>query len=207
MTEVVSPIVGVPVKPFGVAKQRLHPRVGPGARSILGREIAARTAAAAAAAGAAVVIVTGDAGVRRWASGLGHEVVDESPRSGLDAAAAALVEHARSRARPWVVLHADLPLITRRDVGALLDGLASGRAVIAPSRDGGSSAVGGREPIRFAYGPGSFHRHHRQLPAAAVVVRPGLAWDLDTVSDLDLMLRLPGAAWLRELLAAIGSPP
>ena len=213
MTAWLPPIVGLPIKPFGVAKQRLHPRLDAAARSVLGREIAARTAAAAATAGAEVAIVTGDAGVRRWAQRLGHDVIDEGPSRGLDAAATALVGHARNEGRPWVVLHADLPLISPHDVGGLLDAVVAHGAVVAPSHDGGTSAVGGSpavggsDPIRFAYGPASFHRHHRQVPTAPVVVRPGLAWDLDTVFDLESMLRLPGGAWVGDLLTAIGSPP
>ncbi len=200
------PIVGVPVKPFGVAKQRLHPAIDAPTRSVLGRTIAASTASVVAAAGGEVVIVTGDAGVRGWATNLGLGTVTEPKGAGLDGAAAALRDHAVGRGRSWLVLHADLPLIGEADAAALLQPLGTGRPVVAPSHDGGTSAIGSRGLIEFRYGNGSYHRHLRQMPAAAVVVRPGLAFDLDTVADLDGILRHPGGKWIRELLAAIDSP-
>ena len=78
--------------------------------------------------------------------------------------------------------------------------------VIAPSHDGGTSALGATGHLDFHYGVGSFHRHLRQAPRAAVIVRPGLAFDLDTVDDLDAVLRHPRGNWIEMLLAAIDSP-
>lgn len=206
MTPERLPIVGIPVKPFGVAKQRLHPRLDPAARSVLGRRIAARTAAVAAAAGAEVVIVTGDAGVRRWAAGLELGTLTEPDGAGLDGAASALCDHAVGLGRLWLVLHADLPLVTEDEVAAILRPLRNGAAVIAPSYDGGTSAIGGAGRIAFSYGIGSFHRHLRRLAPASVIVRPGLAFDLDTVADLDDVLRHARGQWIKRLLAAIDSP-
>lgn len=199
------PVVGIPVKPFGVAKQRLHRRLDPRTRSILGRRIAARTAAAVTATGVEVVIVTGDSGVRRWATDLGLGTVAEPAGAGLNGAAAALRDHAIGAGRPWLVMHADLPLISRAEVGAVLESLRAGGTVIAPSHDGGTSALGGLGHVDFRYGIGSFQRHLRQVPTAAVIVRPGLAFDLDTVDDLDGMLRHPRGDWIKRLLAAIDS--
>lgn len=200
------PLVGIPVKPFGVAKQRLHPRLDPATRSVLGRRIAAHTAAVVAAAAAEVFIVAGDSGVRRWAAGLGLGTIAEPDAGGLDGAAAALRDRAIGSGRAWLVLHADLPLISDGEMRAVLDPLRAGRAVIAPSHDGGTSAFGATGPLDFHYGIGSFHRHFRQVPTGAVVVRPGLAFDLDTVDDLDAVLRHPRGKWIERLLTAIDSP-
>ena len=200
------PIVGIPVKPFGVAKQRLHLRLDSAARSVLGRHIAARTAAVVAAAEAEVVIVTGDSGVRRWATSLELDTIAERDGAGLDGAAAALRDHALGMGRPWLVLHADLPLISIAEVAAVIEPLRRGRPVIAPSHDGGTSALGGAGHIDFHYGTSSFHRHLRKAPTAAVIVSPGLAFDLDTVGDLDGILRHPRGIWIKQLLAAIDSP-
>ena len=200
------PVVGIPVKPFGVAKQRLHRRLDPATRSIIGRRIAARTAAAVAAAGVEVVVVTGDPGVRRWAGDLGLESIAEPEGTGLNGAAAALRDHAIGAGRSWLVIHADLPLVSSTEVGAMLEPLRNGKTVIAPSHDGGTSALGGSGQFDFRYGIGSFQRHLRQVPTATVIVRAGLAFDLDTVEDLDGILGHPRGDWIKRLLAAIDSP-
>lgn len=204
------PIIGIPVKPFGVAKQRLHSRLDPATRSVLGRWIAARTAATVIGAGGEVVIVTGDSGVRRWAAtlgiGLNVGTIRERQGAGLDGAATALRDHALDLGRPWLLVHADLPLISVKDIEAVLRPIHDGIAVIAPSHDGGTSVLGGHGRVEFRYGVGSYHRHLRQMPAATVIVRPGLTFDLDTVDDLDLILRHPRGIWIEELLTAIDSP-
>ncbi len=204
-----TPLLGIPVKPFGVAKQRLHPRLDAPSRSRLGREVARRTAQVASDAGADVVFVTGDAGVRRWAQGHGYLTLDESPSetSGLDGAAAAVRDLAVEQGRPWLLLHADVPLVSVADIVALLEPLAAGKAVIAPSYDGGTTALGAHRFIEFSYGAGSYHRHLRSMPDAAVVVRPGLAHDLDTVADLDEIRSCRRGRWIEDIVSTIDSHP
>jgi len=202
-------LVGVPIKPFGVAKQRLRPRLDVAARSALGKEIAAHTLRTAAVSGAEVVVVTGDTAVAAWTADLGFGVLEEAPGGGLDGAIAALQQEARRNgdgARPWLALHADLPMLTDRDVAALLQGLSETSAVIAPSHDGGTSALGCPYRMRTRYGVGSYHHHLRRLQLASevtVVNRPGLAFDLDTVADLDMLLAADGASWIKDQLEAI----
>lgn len=172
-------LVGVPVKPFGVAKARLAPVLDATERSRLGVAIAARTLALADKVGRSAV-VTGDVGVGRWARGLGHAVIWELP-GGLDGAAQALVRAAG--AGPWLMVHADLPRLSEQDLVDAITALRSHGAVIAPSSDGGTSLIGGTGPIGFSFGQGSFRRHLAAMPRAAVLVRPGLALDLDTPGD------------------------
>ena len=117
---------------------------------------------------------------------------------GLDSAAGRLVEVAGGR--PWGIVFADLPLLEESDVLALVDG-ADTDAVVAPSIDGGTNAILGHSPIDFAYGPGSFARHLHRLRArspVSVVVRRGLALDLDSPSDLDHAVRM--SPWLASQL-------
>ncbi len=189
-------LAGVPVKPFGVAKARLAPRLDGPARRRLGQALALRTAGAAAAAGAEVAIVTGDDRVAGWASGNGLEVIPE-PAPGLDAAAGAVVAAAAVSGRPWAVVHADLPLVEPPDLEAVFAALAGRQVALAPARDGGTNVVAGEGPFPFRYGPASFHRHARRGAGRyAVVARPGLALDLDTPADLHAALAHPGGAWL-----------
>lgn len=204
-------LIGVPIKPFGVAKQRLHPRLSRAARSVLGRSIAAHTLQTIASAGGNATVVTGDPGVRNWATDLGFPVQDEAAAEpGLNGAARALQHSALTAGRPWLIVHADLPLVNQGDVAQLLERLDGGGAVIAPSHDGGTSALGAGGWVQPSYGPGSYHRHLRALrrfAAPATVCRPGLAFDLDTVADLDMLLAVDGASWIKDHLEAIDSVP
>ena len=203
-----APLIGIPIKPFGVAKGRLHPRLDAAARSELGRSIAAHTVQTARATGAEVVVVTGNDGVHRWARRIGIASIAEGPPgSGLDGAAAAVQNQASRAGRAWLVIHADLPAISPADVRALLAALEAGPAVIAPSHDGGTSALGAIQAVPTAYGTGSFHRHLRRLPAATVVCRPGLALDLDTIADLENLLADGRYTWISRIVEAIDSGP
>jgi 2-phospho-L-lactate guanylyltransferase (CobY/MobA/RfbA family) len=81
------------------------------------------------------------------------------------------------------VIHADLPLVTTADLEAVTAPVAAGRDVIAPSSDGGTSVLSSARPIRFSYGPASFHRHLARLDDPVIVTRTGLLHDLDTPRD------------------------
>ncbi len=193
-------LAGVPVKPFGVAKARLAPRLDGSSRRRLGQALALRTAGAAAEAGAEVAIVTGDDHVAGWAAGNGLEVIPE-PGPGLDAAAGAVAAAAAVSGRPWAVVHADLPILEAPDLEAVFTALTARTVVLAPARDGGTNVIAGEGPFRFRYGPGSFHRHAASTAGrATVVTRPGLALDLDTPADLDAALAHPAGAWLTGYL-------
>jgi 2-phospho-L-lactate guanylyltransferase (CobY/MobA/RfbA family) len=70
--------------------------------------------------------------------------------------------------------------------------------MIAPSNDGGTSLLGASRRIRFAYGPASFHRHLLRLRDPRVVVRLGLALDLDDASDLEAARGHTKGQWLDQ---------
>lgn len=211
-----NPLVGVPIKPFGVAKRRLEGRLSTASRSRLGKAIAARTLDVIRHAGVDVMVVTADRGVMRWADALGISSIDEASNlRGLDGAAEALQESALRTDRAWLMVHADLPLIESSDVVALLQPSRAGDPVIAPSHDGGTSALGATDGMATSYGIGSYHRHLRRLHGLSamaegasqpvVVMRPGLAYDLDTVPDLEWLLANPAGAWLADAISTIDS--
>jgi 2-phospho-L-lactate guanylyltransferase len=97
-----------------------------------------------------------------------------------------------------VVLHGDLPWLSPDDVRALADAADAAPSVaIAPDRAvAGTNGLALRPPgtIPFRFGRGSFVAHSEEAVAAgvtpAVVQRDGLAFDLDTPTDL--------ARWLDE---------
>jgi 2-phospho-L-lactate/phosphoenolpyruvate guanylyltransferase len=161
---------------------RLAPVLGDTERSRLLRHLAEQAIEAARGAGANPSVITADAEVSAWAASTGSSVVID-PGGGLDSAASAGV--AAAAPHPWVVVHGDLPWVTAADLGAMLEAIAY-RPVLAPSKDGGTSAVASAQPwFPFRYGPGSFHRHLAVLRGrATVVVRPGLAIDIDRPTDL-----------------------
>ncbi len=189
----------IPVKPFGVAKARLHPVLDAARRSRLGKAMAERTAQITTAAGARSVIVAAEAEVLDWASGLGLEVLVEPGDMGLDGAAEAGVQAARASGTGWAIVHADLPLVAVADLEALFAAVPEHGIALAPATDGGSNVIAGRvDAFPFAYGPASFHRHLRaahRLPHR-IVTRPGLALDLDGPADLRAALAHPAGDWL-----------
>ena len=195
-------LAAIPIKPFGVAKARLSPVLGPAQRSELGRAVAARTARLSAEAGAEVVVVTGDHGVAEWAKrgGLGVLMEDTGLADGLNGAATTAAHHASALGLPWVVVHADLPVATADDLRTVFDAAAYS-PVIVPSHDAGTNLIGGAAPsFPFAYGVGSFHRHLAAIPDATVITSQRLALDLDNPRDLGLALRSATGMWLADVI-------
>ncbi|MEN8113679.1 MAG: 2-phospho-L-lactate guanylyltransferase [Actinomycetota bacterium] len=180
----------IPVRSFD-GLTRLSPIMEPESRAAMMRRLVDRTVSASRAAGITPVIVTGDAAVADWAVENGVRVVDEEA-SGLDAAAATGIAAATGEA--WLVIHADLPAVTPTDIAAAA-GLLDRGVVLAPSHDGGTSVIGGTDTtFPFRYGPGSFKLHLSAVGGdASILVRPGLAIDLDRPWDLDTLKEL---GWL-----------
>lgn len=188
----------IPVKSFALGKQRLAGALDPGRRAALARGLADHVATMVSDAGVMPLIVTADAHVAEWATRAGFPSVAD-PGAGLDAAASAGVAWAGQASSDWLVLHADLPLIGADDVTVLLKALEDG-PVLAPSSDGGTSAIGTRGDCDFRFGPASFHRHLKMLPDTGVVTRPGLLLDIDSESDLEAALSVPQGGWIRDLI-------
>lgn len=197
--EVVTILAGIPLRGFDTAKGRLAAALSTERRTRLARETARRVVDAAGSAGFEVAVVTASAQVRAWAQAAGHRCLIDPPTGGLDAAAAAIA----SAGSPWCVIHGDLPLIEAADLGAVAAALAQGRAVLAPSRDGGTNLIAATEPVGLAYGPGSFARHLAATAAMRplVIISPGLAIEVDTYADLVGAARLPGGSWLIPYLS------
>ena len=196
-------LIAIPVKPFGVAKRRLAPVLGPNQRRRLGRAVAAHVIAVALDTGFPVAVVTGDDGVAAWAQQLGASSIADPPTGGLNGAAAAAVAVARQRMAWWMILHADLPTLKPSDLHQALEAIPEHGVVLAPSHNGGTSLIAGHlDAYPFAYGPASFRRHLARATGfdPRVLVRPGLAIDLDGPEDLAVVARLPAGQWLAPLI-------
>lgn len=202
---VMPPLIAVPIKPFGVAKRRLAPVLDATQRRKLGKAVAAHVVTTALATGSSVAVVTGDEGVSVWGRDLGASIIAEPAEGGLNGAAAEALAVARRQGLAWVILHADLPTLTPKDLLDALAAIPDNGVLLAPSHNGGTSLIGGdRDTFPFAYGSASFRRHFAtaaRLPHR-LLVRPGLALDLDGAHDLAVAVRHPAGRWIEELVPA-----
>lgn len=131
------------------------------------------------------------------ASAVGQAVVAEGG-GGQGAAVAAELE--RLPDLPVLVVNADLPCATPRDLLTLLGCVPLGGIAVVEARDGTTNALALSSPRQFAslYGPGSadrFRAHAARLGVGWVTADiPNLVEDVDTAEDLD---RLEGRLGLR----------
>jgi 2-phospho-L-lactate guanylyltransferase len=197
-------VVALPIKPFAAAKQRLAAVLSVEQRRSLSMALAGRSADIAIAAGAVPLVLAADEEVAEWA--VGRRLAWIPDRSlDLDGAAAGAVEWSTERGRPWIICHADLPLLGVADLSAAITPVEAGRPVIAASTDGGTNLIGAQvDRFDFAYGPGSFHRHLARLKATEPVIlsRIGLSLDVDEPADLIAAYRHRRGAWLGPYLPA-----
>jgi 2-phospho-L-lactate guanylyltransferase len=196
-TPISDVVAAIPIKPFGLAKQRLSSLLDDDQRMALGERLARRLVATVSEADIRPLVLSADDGVTDWAKRKGIDVLmDEG--SSLDRAASIARDSIRDAGSAWMIVHADLPLLRARDVRTAAALIAAGRPVLAPSTDGGTSMIGWHDHVEFAYGPGSFHRHLRRLAThdPQVIIAPGWSLDLDTPSDVEAVIRYGESAAL-----------
>lgn len=195
----------VPVKDLAQAKQRLAPVLTAEQRRGLYRAMLSEVLAALSRVTrlAGVLVVTRDPEARALAEAAGAEVLHEPENDGHTAAVKRAARALADRGAAGLLqLPGDLPLLTPADVDSLLDAHRPAPAVtIAPSHDRrGSNAMLCSPPdgFPFRFGNDSFYPH---LAAArrlgiepTVVVRPGLALDIDDGDDLRAFLAAPSAS-------------
>ena len=184
-------LAAVPIKPFRSAKNRLAADLTIPQRRLLAEHLGQRTLAAIKDAGAEPMALAADEDVAVWAKHLGYRTLLD-PGPDLNSAAVAAADQASIENRPWLLIHADLPLIDAQVVAQAIAALVSGRPTLAPSPDGGTPVLGWRSrDFTFRYGPSSFHRHHHQLAKyrPLVITDRRLMFDIDRPSDLALALR------------------
>jgi 2-phospho-L-lactate guanylyltransferase len=173
----------VPVKSFRLGKQRLAGTLSDPEREQLARDLADHVVRVATKTGLTPIIVTSDDEVAAWAQSSLLESIRD-PGTGLNAAASTGSRWAERAGSSWLVVHSDLPLLAPDDLDALTSALDDQGAVLAPSSDGGTSAIGASGDFVFSFGIGSFHRHLARLHGPRVVARRGLLLDVDSPRDL-----------------------
>ncbi len=175
MPEVVVPFRG----PDG--KSRLSFGLGE-ARAELALAMLADVLEAAKPVGPTVLVTSGEAAAR-----LGGDVVPD-PGRGQGAAVAAALE--RLPEGPALIVNADLPCATPRDLLALLGSMPPRGMALVPAADGTTNALALSTPRQFAslYGVGSAERflgHARGRGVECVRASiPNLVDDVDTFEDL-----------------------
>ena len=104
---------------------------------------------------------------------------------------------------PYLVVNADIPCVTARDLLALAGAVPDGGLAYAPAADGTTNALGLASPDLFVpvYGPGSAARFAALGPSRAVEA-PNLVDDVDTVSDLERLRQRLGPR-TRAVLASL----
>ncbi len=188
----------IPVKSFSAGKQRLATAISPSARSSLGKAMVAHVSDVVVTAGLIPVLVTADAEVAMWATGKGIPSIPD-PGEGLDAAAMAGARWAATSNSSWMILHADLPLLSVADIHRFMT-VSTGGEAIAPSSDGGTSAIMSPRQLDFAFGPGSFSKHLARMAAPTVVALTGFLHDLDSPIDLESARTHPRGQWIETAL-------
>ena len=204
----------LPVKSFGLAKQRLGEAVGAADRRALARAMAGDVLEALGRVHGleGVIVVSAEFS---GAEGAGIEVVHDPDEVGQSAAALRGIRAAVKRGAERVLLvPGDCPALEPSEVSELLAEPGAG-VVIVPDRHGaGTNAllISPPDAVEPAFGPGSFARHAALAHATGARVRigrlPSLGLDVDTPGDLAalrvaLAARAGGAPRTRALLDGI----
>ena len=177
-------VVLIPLKGFGVAKERLSLTLTDPERSDLARSMA--DVVVGAGGDLPVVVITDDGDVARWADQRGARLLYRPARGLNDAVQHAVATLATEGIDRVVVAHGDLPLASGLDDIGAFEGIT---LVPDRHRDGTNVlCVPAAAGFRFAYGPGSFTRHVAEaerlgLPRR-VVADSALGWDIDHPDDL-----------------------
>jgi 2-phospho-L-lactate/phosphoenolpyruvate guanylyltransferase len=189
----------LPVKAFSNAKQRLAPAMDPATRSGLARAMCTDVLNALARTHVPerVILFTAADEVVEMARPFGFDIVFERSVDGHSAAVNHMVSELLVSSARILSIAIDLPRLVPSEIDFALDA-ASEPVTLIPSRDWtGTNGVVFISPAHIAmeYGEGSFRRHLSKAAAAGhradVMSLPGIAFDIDTLEDLDLFMDDP----------------
>lgn len=137
-----------------------------------------------------VIVVSGDKSVSKVAHRYGAEFLWEGRRNGLNRALKLAIGRLEDSGAAMII-HADLPLLTTKDVNEFVTRSKRVHIAIAPCKNGtGTNALLLRPPsaIRPAFGNGSFRTHLSLAKKARfrwkVLRISGIQFDIDDLQDL-----------------------
>lgn len=182
-------------------KRRLEPMPEAERKLLAAAMLADVIAAAQAGLATRVLVVSPDA--PELPPGIKH-VPD--PHHGQGAAVRAALDAAVANGAPppFLVVNADLPCVTPRDVLALSGAIPAEGLALARAADGTTNALGlsSEELFEPLYGPGSAERYLALAPSR-IVDAPNLVDDVDTFGDLVRLSSRLGPS-TRSLLLSLG---
>jgi len=202
----------VPVKKLGSSKRRLSAVFTPQERRLLTLAMLEDVLDALKASMVDETVVVGeDAQVRQVAEKLGASYLSAT-KDGLNAAIEdATAWCAQRNARSVLVLPADIPLLTAKDVNRIAQlGVGNRAVVLSPSSNWGTNALYRCPPklIPACFGPKSFLEHIREAYRRGVSVRlhfsAGLAMDIDSAEDLKKLFDIKNDTKTVKFLKQIG---
>jgi 2-phospho-L-lactate guanylyltransferase len=211
-----SMCVIIPVKPFGLAKQRLSPLLCASERRSLARAMFQDVLAAASSARGlldGLLIVTSDPEAGELGRAAGAAVITDDPAEGINAAIELALDHLAAR-RPsgMMVLPADIPQISSHVVSALAAQMTAAPSItlVPATRDGGTNLLATRpaELLRPQFGADSFRRHC--LAARQIGIEPTVpSWcaigcDIDQPDDIATFMSLQTRTRTHQLLIELG---
>ena len=179
-------------KPLALAKSRLKQVLPAGARASLSLALLDKvcTALRAGIGIETVVVMTPDPVIAAFAAARGVRAIPD-PAPDLNAALAEVFRPLSGCSRGILVISADLPLLQPADIAAIVTAADPRTLVVAPSKDTiGTNALLFPSTVAFrpAFGQASLAAHRHRAEAlglrALLLRRPGLAFDLDTPTDL-----------------------
>jgi 2-phospho-L-lactate guanylyltransferase len=205
----------LPMKTFDVAKSRLAPEVGAGARKVLAEAMFSDvlTALRRTPQIDQILVVTNDRHGQRIAGGHGATVLDDTGTTHSEATMIGIHQALRLGATRVLLVPGDCPLLDPTELTELLAyDVTTPSALIVPDRHGaGTNALLLTPPTALtpAFGEGSCERHFQlateQGTHPEVIAVRSLALDIDTGEDLaelreTFAARRGGAAHTRGLL-------
>jgi 2-phospho-L-lactate guanylyltransferase len=204
----------VPVKALAASKSRLFPDLERGAIERLSLAMMGDVVEALSRVRgiARVVVVTPDAEVAAAAEAAGATGLLR-PDPGLnEAIEAAAAEVTAASGDGVLVVLGDVPGLVASEVETLIAALDGPGVALAPSNDGGTSALlrVPRDAIPARFGPDSAKRHREAAERAGVAYRevplPSLAIDVDVREDVEALLRSDTVGRrTRAVLEALGA--
>jgi 2-phospho-L-lactate guanylyltransferase len=144
------------------------------------------------------VVISSDSTVERFVKNFGMTFLMET-QDGLNQALNQATKWCVRNAAEWVlVLPADVPLITSKDINQLAKLALNDSVVISPSRNGGTNALLQTPPgvISPSFGSDSFKKHICKALAkhvrTKIYVSTNVMLDIDSEKDLQQLLKVGG---------------
>ena len=185
----------VPVKRLLHSKARLAPSLNPDERKDLTLKMLGHVLSELTRWVGQAIVVGSDEEVRKVGENSGA-LFEVDQTSSLNSAVTQAISRCMAKGFDSVlVIAADLPLLSSRELKNMMNNTADESIVICPSKDCGTNALFLRPPrsIPVRFGPGSLTGHLKEAIGSGRKFKlywsPGLAFDLDTDADLHTLSR------------------